>query len=240
METGHAKNVANFENATIIVAGLGAGYSPNQPLIQLAALQTKLTAGKAALDQVNMAEADKKIKTDEVQAEFEGLDKYVVNIKRTAEVELNDPDFTANLQSIVNRFTSSSRKTGVPDDPLTPDIDESRTKLSTAQRSRDNQVAHLADMLALLQTRADYNPDDMQYKIETIEAKIASLTAKNNAAKTAEAVFGNELDARDAVLYDEETGIPKLIKLIKTQLALKPGKESAAYQQINALEFRKY
>jgi hypothetical protein len=128
----------------------------------------------------------------------------------------------------------------VPDDPLTPDIDESRTKLSTAQRSRDNQVAHLADMLALLQTRADYNPDDMQYKIETIEAKIASLTAKNNAAKTAEAVFGNELDARDAVLYDEETGINKLVKLIKIQLALKPGKESAAYQQINALEFRKY
>ena len=240
METGHAKNVANFENATIIVAGLGAGYSPNQPLIQLAALQTKLAAAKAVLDQVNTSEADKKIKTDEVQAEFEGLDKYVVNIKRTAEVELNDPDFTANLQSIVNRFTSSSRKTGVPDDPLTPDIDESRTKLSTAQRSRDNQVAHLADMLALLQTRADYNPDDMQYKIETIEAKIASLTAKNNAAKTAEAVFGNELDARDAVLYDEETGITKLVKLIKIQLALKPGKESAAYQQINALEFRKY
>ena len=240
METGHAKNVANFENATIIVAGLGAGYSPNQPLIQLAALQTKLAAAKAVLDQVNTSEADKKIKTDEVQAEFEGLDKYAVNIKRTAEVELNDPDFTANLQSIVNRFTSSSRKTGVPDDPLTPDIDESRTKLSTAQRSRDNQVAHLADMLALLQTRADYNPDDMQYKIETIEAKIASLTAKNNAAKTAEAVFGNELDARDAVLYDEETGITKLVKLIKIQLALKPGKESAAYQQINALEFRKY
>jgi len=45
---------------------------------------------------------------------------------------------------------------------------------------------------------------------------------------------------RDAILYDKDTGVLKLVKLIKTQLARKPGRDSAAYQQINALEFRKY
>jgi hypothetical protein len=240
METGHTKNVANFETVTIILAALGTIYSPKQALIMLAALQTKLTEAKSTLDTVNTAEAAKTIKTDEVQAEFDGLYKYVVNIKRTAEVELNDAAFTADLQAIVGRFNSESRKTGVPDDPLTPNVDESRTPLSTSQRSRDNQIAHLADILALLRTRPDYKPDDVQYKIETIEAKLDALTAKNNAARNAEAALGNALDARDAILYNDETGIIKLVKLIKTQLALKPGKTSAAYQQISALEFRKY
>ena len=241
METGHAKNVANFETVIIILVGLGAVYNPTQALILLAALQTKLTEAKAVLDTVDTAEADKTVKVDEIQAEFEGLDKYVVNIKRTAEVEINDPAFTADLQTIVNKFASTSRKTGLPDDPLTPDIDESRTAHSTSQRSRDNQIAHLADIAALLRTKGDaYKPNDDEYKIEAIEAKIATLTTKNNAAKAAFAALGNAQDARDLVLYHPDTGVLKLVKLIKTQLARKPGKQSAAYQQINALEFRKY
>jgi hypothetical protein len=239
METGHAKNVANFETATIILAGLGALFNPSQALIVLAALQEKLGDAKTELAKVDTAEAARKVKTDEVQAEFEGLNKYVVNIKRTAEVVLNDPAFTADLQSIVNRFTSSSRKTGLPDDPLTPNIDESRTAVSTSQTSRDNRIAHLADLVALLKTKPAYTPTDNEYKVANIEAKLASLTAKNNAARAAEAALGNAQDDRDRTLYDDETGIIKLVKLIKTQLAVKPGKDSAAYQQINVLEFRK-
>lgn len=240
MESGHAKNVANFETVIIVLLGLGAVYNPNQALIILTALQTKLTEAKAVLAAVDTAEAEKTVAVDEIQGEIEGLDKYVVNIKRTAEVEVNDAAFTADLQNLVNKFTSGSRKTGLPDDPLTPDIDESRTKISTSQRSRDNQIAHLADILALIKTRTDYNTNDAEYTVAAIEAKLAALTAKNNAAKAAEAKLGNAQDARDAVLYDPETGVLKLVKLIKTQLARKPGKDSAAYQQINGLEFRKY
>jgi len=57
--------------------------------------------------------------------------------------------------------------------------------------------------------------------------------------------FGNRIyrkiasDARDAVLYDLATGVLKLVKLIKTYLARVPGKDSAAYQQVNALKFKK-
>ncbi|HEX8370960.1 MAG TPA: hypothetical protein VF604_20610 [Pyrinomonadaceae bacterium] len=77
-------------------------------------------------------------------------------------------------------------------------------------------------------------------KIPALEAKLAALTAKNNAAKAAEIAFGLATDARDEFLYHPQTGIIKLVKLIKTQLARKPGKQTAAYQQINAPEFRKY
>ncbi len=238
MESGHTKNVANFETVIIVLLGLGAVYNPNQALIILTALQTKLTEAKAAIAATDTAEANKTVTADEAQAEFEDLYRYAVNIKRTAEVELNDAAFTADLQNLVNNFASGSRDTGLPDDPLTPE-DESRTARSTSQRSRDSLIAHLAEILALLKTRTDFNPTDTQYGVAAVEAKLAALTAKNNAAKTAVAVLGNANDARDAILYDEETGVLKLVKLIKTQLTLKPGKDSAAYQQINALEFTK-
>lgn len=174
-----------------------------------------------------------------MQAEFDGLPKYVVNIKRQAQVELNDPAFTTDLQTIVNKFSPSGRKTDVPDDPLTPDIDESRTSQSQSQRSRDNQIAYLADVSALLKTKTEYKADGTPYDVATIDAKIASLSAKSNAADSTVAALGNKLDARDAVMYNDQTGIIPRIKLIKTYLTLKFGKESAAYQQINALEFRR-
>jgi hypothetical protein len=240
MESGHAKNVANFEQVTIILTALGSGYNPSQALILPVALQTKLEEAKAAMTAVDAAEADKRIKVNDIQAETDELDKYFVNTKRTVEVELNDPAFTAEIQSVINRSRPKGRDTGLQDDPSTPDKDESRTAHSLSQASRDNQIAALADIIALLRTRSDYKPNDAEFTLAAIEAKYDSLNIKNNAAKASNAVLGNALDARDALLYDDETGVLKLVRLIKNQLAVKPGRESAAYQQIAALEFRKY
>jgi hypothetical protein len=240
MDTGHEKNVKNFETVIIILVSLGAIYTPAQALILLPALQAKLAEAQAAIAAVNAAEADKTVKTDELQGGFLDYDNYITNVKRTAEVVINDDAFTRDLQNLVNRARPQSRKTGLPDDPSTPDIDESRTAHSTSMRSYDSQIAFLSDVAALIRTKADaYKPNDAEYTLEAIDAKIASLTTNLNAARTAEAILGNARDTRDRILYDDQTGILKLVKLIKTQLALKPGKNSAAYQQVNALEFRK-
>lgn len=240
METGHTKNVANFETVIIILTALGSVYNPVQALIMLTALQTKLTQAKAALASVDTRRAETTVKVDEVEAGFAGLYQYVVNIKRTAEVSVNDPAFTADLQSIVNKFSSSSRDTGIPDDPATPDIDESRTARSTSERSRDKQLAHLAAIIALLDTKKElYASNDAEYTLAAVETKHAELTALNNALKTAKAIEANAEAARDEILYNPETGVLKLVKLIKTELARNPGKASPAYQQINALIFSK-
>lgn len=239
METGHNKNVANFEAVIIILTSLGPLYNPAQALILLPALQTKLTEAKAALAAVNAAEADRTVKTDEIQAEFRDLDKYAVNIKRVAAITVNDEAFNRDLQNLVNRMRPQKRSTGVPDDPSTPDVDESRTNRSTSMRSYDSQIGLLAEISALLKTKAGiYDSPDPEYTIEAVDAKVESLSTKNNAAKTSVALLGSALDARDQCLYDEQTGVLKRIKLIKTQLLFKPGKDSAAYRQVNALEFR--
>lgn len=238
--TGHAKNVANFETATIILSALGADYNPSQPLIQLPALQAKLTAAKNALAAVDTADAAKTVAVNQRTAEFKDLDNLAVDVKRTAEVEVNDTAFTADLQTIVRKFYGGRVGDAPVDDPSTPGVDESQNTHSVSQRGFDDQVAHFADLVALVKTQPAYNPNDAEMKITTLETKLASLQSKNNAAKAAAAALGNAQDARDEILYHPDTGVIKLVKLIKTQLARKPGKDSAAYQQINALDFRKY
>ena len=239
METGHAKNVANFETVIIILTALGAVYNPVQALILLPALQARLTAAEAVLAAVDTAGAEKTIAVDEREAEFDDIEKYAVNIKRTAEVEVNDEAFTKDLASIVRKFRGGRAGEKPVDDPNTPNENESLGTISVSQRSYDSIISHLADLTALLKTKSSYNPNDVEMQIPSIEAKLAAMQSKNNAAKTANAAYGTAMDARDEVLYNKDTGILKLVKLIKTQLARKPGKDSAAYQQTNALEFRK-
>jgi len=240
MESGHNKNVANLETVIIILTNLGADYAPPQVLILLAALQQFLEQLKAAVLGVDEAEAAKTVAVDDVQAAFKDLYQFTVNIKRQAEVEVNDPAFTKNIQTIVNKFSSSGRDTGMDDDPSTPGIDESKTTQSQSQRSRDSQLAHLADLVALLKTRAEYKGLGTPYATAAIDAKIATLSAANNAATAANAALGTKLDLRNRLLYDDKPNcLLTRITLIKSYVALKFGKNSAAYKQIAALEFRR-
>ncbi|MCD9187761.1 MAG: hypothetical protein LUM44_15175 [Pyrinomonadaceae bacterium] len=239
MESGHNKNVAYLQKAIIAFTNLGGEYEPPQNLIKLPELQTLHTASQTALGETDTAEAEKAVAVDELQAEFEGIEKYAVNIKRQVQVELNDPAFTANLQTVVNKFTPPGRRTGIPDDPLTPDIDESRTAHSQSQISRDNQIAYLADISALLKTRPEYKGLGTPYSVAAVDAKIAALTAKLNTANAKTAALARKFDARDAIMYDDQTGIIARFKLIKPYLILKFGKDSTIYKEINALEFRK-
>lgn len=251
METGHEKNVANFEAVIIIVVSLGAIYNPTQALILLPALQAKLAEARAAIQLVDAAEAEKAVAVDEREYEFKGLDKYAVNLKRTAEVEINDAAFTRDLQSIVNKFHAKSKKPALAEAGVggaaaaggganAGENGETGGGRSTSQRSFDNQIAHLAGILALLRTKAAvYKPNDAEYTIAAVEAKIAALETVNTAAKNAAINLGLAQNARDEILYHPDAGVLKRIKLIKLQLARKPGKTSAAYRQVNALEFRK-
>lgn len=239
MESGHSKNVANFETVIIILTNLGAAYAPPQALIVLTALQDLLADAKAALTGIDTAQAAKTIAVDEAQSEFKNLPQYVVNIKRQAEVEVNDEAFTKDLQTIVNKFSPPGRDTGLADDPSTPDIDESRTPQSQSQRSRDNQIAHLSDISALLKANDEYKALGTPYAATAIDARVETLTNANNAANAATAALGTKLDARDALLYDDENNLLSRVSLIKTYVALTFGKDSAPYKQISALQFRK-
>jgi len=51
-ETGHAKNVANFEVLTSSCIGFGADYNPSNTNLQIPQLQTTLTTAKSAMQTV--------------------------------------------------------------------------------------------------------------------------------------------------------------------------------------------
>ena len=54
-ETGHAKNVSNFDELISFATGYGATFNPSKASIKLPALQAQSTASKSAESAVNAA-----------------------------------------------------------------------------------------------------------------------------------------------------------------------------------------
>lgn len=241
-EVGNAKNVANFGTVINIIIALGGLYAPNQVLIILAALQAKLAEAKNAMTEVDTKDSAETNLINQRFAEFDGIDTLATRIGGAIKVNINDALFTKNAQTIIRKLQGRRAGEKPVDDPSTPDIDESKAAHSVSQQSYDNSTANLASLVALLKTQASaYKPNETEVKIETLEAKVASMEAKNNAAKVATIEAKNTRANRDEILYHPETGLLNLVKLIKAYIVYNKdiGKNSAAYQQINALKFKK-
>ncbi|PWS33868.1 hypothetical protein [Pedobacter paludis] len=74
-ETGHAKNVANFENLLTFISAYGATYNPSNPAIQLVALNTKAQEARTTAEQVNTHLANYNIATATRAKAFEPMQK---------------------------------------------------------------------------------------------------------------------------------------------------------------------
>lgn len=239
-ETGNAKNVANYEQLVNIAGNLGAVYNPSQILIKLNELLAKLGIAKDALGEVNTREAAETEAVNRREAEFAGIGKLATRIGDAVEVNVNDEIFSKDFETFARKLQGRRATEKPVDDPLTPDVDESQSAHSTAQLSYDNLVANFAALIALLKTRAEYKPNENDLKIATLEAKLAAMQAANDAAKAAILAAETARANRDEILYNPQTGIVNLAKLVKKYVRYTLGANSTAFQQLNALKFRAY
>lgn len=238
MKSGHAINVANFESIIIILVNLGAAYNPSQKLILLTALQTKLAEAQAALDAENTAESSEKVAVNERIEEYTGISKLATKIGLAVDLNVNDAQFSADMRTQIRKINGTRAGEKPIDDPSTPDIDESLKAKSVSQQSYDDLTATFAVIIAMLKTQPDYNPNEPDVQIAALEAKLAAMQAKNNQAKAATAAARTARQTRDTVLYDPNTGILKLVQLIKTYIK-QAFKNTPEYDQIIKFEFTK-
>lgn len=232
MKTGYSKNVSNLETITIILESLGSTYNPNQPLIAIDALRQKLEVARGALSEVDRRQAERAIAIDQRQIAFRDLDRYLVNIRRMADVIVNDPEFSTDLRNIIRRLRSRTASA-----PVEPDT-APRAAKSSAQRSFDDRIEVILDVKALLETQRErYQTPDPDYSLEAVTRRVGEMRDANNAVKEAIAALAATIEERNTHLFDPRTGIQKLSQMVKDQLAVKPGVASSAYRQVRALRW---
>jgi hypothetical protein len=204
----------------------------------LTALQALLVAAKAAQTAVGAKETAETAKGKERETAFEGQSKMATRVVAAYAASDADQSVGKNLAGYVRKLRGERSGDAPVDDPLTPDVDESKSAHSVSQVSFDSLVATWRLILQLLTTQEGYKPNETDLTLDALIDYVDNLEAKNNAAKLADIAADNARAARDEILYAENTGLLDIALRVRKYLKSVPSAANA-YEQAMALTFKK-
>ena len=229
-ETGHTKNVSNFKTAITYCNGYGASYNPSNPALAIPELTTKQQKSKETLDVVKKTDANYKKAEGLRKLAFKPLKNLGTKII-AALVSAQAPKSVIDDASAVNAKIQGKRVDN--SEPA-----ESKKRNSVSQQSYDLQIDHLEKLIEIVAAEEKYNPNEDALKVATLIDYKVKLEKANNFAKDNYSPYSDALVARDKMLYDPETGLVTIAKLIKNYVKSVFGASSPEFKKINKLRFR--
>ncbi len=235
-ETGHAKNVANFQDLIAFVVGYGTSYNPSKNNLKIPQLNIIATSSQTSLADVITKNTAYNNKVNERVAAFSGLKSLSTRLVNALEATDATPEKVKDAKGFNRKMQgkkASSTTTAV--DPNTP----APNTISVSQQSYDQQIQHLAGLISVLQSEPSYLPNENDLKITTLTAKQTDLTAKNNAVATAYTNVSNSRITRNNTLYGTDTGLVEVATEVKKYIKSIYGATSPQYAQVKGIEFKK-
>ena len=261
IETGHTKNVANFDHLITFIQSYGANYSPSNSSITLANLQIASTNGQTALTNVKNEFNSWKNATNSREIAFEPLKGLATQLLNTL-IAIGANEQTIKDFKTINAKVQGSKLTkadaGIADDSSTARADgskltkadsgitdestakmamPSKKSISASQQSYDNLIDHYDKLIKLLASVPTYTPTENSLKVATLNTMLTNLKAANTLAYNKVVSVSNARIARNKVLYENPDALVTLAKLVKAYIKGKFGAKSPEFAQVSALKF---
>ena len=248
IETGHAKNVANFQLLLENLTTLGTRYNPSNPAITLAALNTKLSEAKNAMENHRSVKVvyDNAVNAREIQ--FKDLQAKATLVINALEASGAAPQTVKDAKTVIRKIRG--KRAPVKND-ITPAAPPGGTvgepgevqpagskKISASQRSYDQTAENFFKLLEIVKLEPKYNPNETDLKAADLKTYAHQLTSSTGAVVNQGAVYTSSIIARDAVLYGNDTGIPDLARDIKAYVKSIFGSSSPQYKSVRGIPFK--
>jgi hypothetical protein len=237
-ETGHAKNVATFEDLISFCTGYGATFNPSKAALKITALTAQLTASSAALQAVKVAKTAYDNATNARELAFKPMKTLatkIVNALAATEAadQTVDDVKTTNLKIQGRRATKVEKPSA---EALAKGAEPVKTA-STSQQSYDKMIDHFAQLIATLTAEPKYLPNENELKLTALNTMLTDIKVKNTGVINATTAVSNARIARDKSLYAEGTGMVDTALDVKTYVKSLFGASSPQYKQVSGLKF---
>lgn len=237
-ETGHAKNVANFEALITVCKGYGVTYNPSRVAIGLPALTALLDSAQNTIRALKVIETAYDNATNAREIAFEPLKKLctrVINALKATEATQQTVNDAATSNLKIQGRRATPKKAPVPAKEGLQ-LDQPKT-ISTSQQSFDSLIENFGSLIETLKAEPLFTPNETDLQVAQLTALIADLTTKNKGAAAAETDYDNALIARNKILYAPETGLYDITVSIKTYARSVFKKGSPELKQLTDLKF---
>jgi hypothetical protein len=235
-ETGHAKNVANFEDLIIHLEAVNPPYDPSNPLLQLSSLKSQLPPAQAAVKTISVTAPPYQSAVDAQEILFVPFRKLLTRVLNIFRSSVENPQETESAESLVKLMRGDSKPGKKSAEETTEEPHNSR---STSRRSYDSLMENFEKFIDLLLANPLYKPNEAEFTIQTLSALLGDMKAKNKAVSVLEGPLRDARKERNLLLYTPRTGIVDVGNAVRTYIkgALKP--ENPHYKAILAIKFKK-
>ncbi len=237
-ETGHAKNLANFEREVLLALEAKKNYNPFKSILFTDELQAKLQRCKAANDALKAAEP-LFIKAQKDRKDLYGKLQSTM-LRFTAIIKIIDTteSMKESLHSIINKIKGRRVSNRIKDTEM-KEGEEKVNQISAAQTGFDNRLENFDKFIQRLATIQSYKPNEREHSIEgLLELKQQILQANNNVSQTY-AALTNARIARNQEFYAPTDGLVTIGNEVKAYMLSVYGRNSQNYKQFAAIKFTK-
>lgn len=239
-ETGHAKNVANFEDLISFCTGYGATYNPSKDALTISKLKVLHTQAKDSLQQSKTSKNSFDSATNGRQLSFKDLKPLATKIINALTVS-GASSLTVDDAKTINRkiqgSKSNSSKKANTSTTTSKETTPTDKTISTSQQSYDSMIDHFTKLIETASQDANYKPNETQLQVATLQVKLADLKKSNTDLIDAYTDYSNARISRNNVLYNPLSGLVQTALEVKKYVKSVFGATSPQYKQVSSLEF---
>lgn len=202
MKTGKIKSIASLDKVLTICNTYGASYNPGNDSLKTTALGALLKLAQDKTQAVNVAQSAYALAVNTRQQTFDGIPKLAAQVVRMV-LASKAPEADWEEARMIRRsmhFQRMKKKVTQPIDPLAP-VPAQREVKSRSSLDRDSIMNNFERLIQLVQGIPGYKPNEPEFKVDALKAKLVQLQTVNKAAIQAGVNFSNARIARDKVIF---------------------------------------
>lgn len=252
-ETGHFKNLTNFEDLLARFSALLGRYNPARPELQLGYLQQLHQEAQQVMDRLTtmltLNSTTTNIRSD-LFDKLGPLTTSIVNYLIASGASAKTIEDAKGFQKKITGKRFSQQDIESETESNETDTEEMLTNVaengetaankthSTSQQSFDAKIEHFAKLVALIQNESRYQPNEQELQVGALQDFLQQLRTANTNKAYADAELEAARRERSRVLYHAENGLVTLALQAKAYAKAVLGAHSEDYKHIQRIKFR--
>lgn len=231
MKTKIVTKVAALEQLLGICNAHGASYTPSKASIQPTALRSLLELAQQKTEAVNVTRSAYALAINARQQSFAGVPKLAAQIARLVTASDASSHDKEEARMIRRKFYyAGKKKSEVITVPEASGEQAPKGKRSTSYRDRNGMMENFQYLIQIVQGIPGYQPNETEFKVETLKSVLNDLRAKCQAVAKAATDVSNARIARDQVVFGPD-GVVESLRAAKDYIRGKFGVVSRQTKQ---------
>jgi hypothetical protein len=239
-ETGHAKNLTNFDELVSFVSAYGTDYKPTKTSISLEALKKLSAETRNSISALNAVLPAYSNAVAAREVAFKPLSKLITRVMNALKAVDTSSQVDDNAKTLVRKIQglrATAKRTEEEKNALAAEGNKTK-EISSSQMSFDSRLENLDKLIKLLSSIPLYAPNEEDLKTSALTVMYTDLMSKNTAVVAAAIPVSNARIARNTVMYKADTGLVDTAAAVKAYIKSLFGAASPQHRQVSKLAIK--